>query len=828
MKNLRNISNVFSIITFSLALLFITDFTAHAGVLSANLQSILQTTNPHKEISVIVELADKADISHLKQKDKKLRRAMIIRALKQKSDLTQVPLRTFLKNKKARRIVKLWLINGVAVKAPVKVIKRLADMPGIKSIKLDAIIQAPVTTLGSQAPAEWNIDSIRAPELWARGYTGQGIVVANMDTGVDALHPDLATQWRGADNSWYDPNGEHAISPYDADGHGTQSMGLMTGGDVGGTSIGVVPDAQWIAVKIFNDAGNASYSIIHQGFQWLLDPDGDPDTNDAPDVVNNSWALDNFNNCDFEFQPDIQTLKAAGIAVVFSAGNSGPGQSTSISPSNNPEGFSIGAVDQLNNIASFSSRGPSACDGSIFPRVSAPGVNVRTTDLTFGGIIPDSYNSVSGTSFASPHVAGTMALLLDAFPDLTIAEMEFVLEQSALDLGNAGPDNEYGYGLIDAVEAFNLISVSSTSGMNEVGDLDGNGSRDLAVLWIDPFTGSKDVYVKDGGNGQLIQKLTFDTNYAPYDMIVVPDMNSNGSSEVGILGVHKDTGEVSVEIKDALTGSYIKSIYFSMVYSPKQAEIISDIDNNGKPEIAVLGINVNTGVIRIQAKDTVTESVVSNVFFSKSYTPYQFAEFPDIDNSGVPELGVLGVNINTGKVRVEILDASTGNSISDVYFQKTFSPYQFEVLSDIDNNMVPELAVFGVNGNTGAVRIQIKDAISNNTINKVYFSKDYSPYQFTVIDDSNGNGIPDLGVLGVSNITGRPRVQIKDALTGDKIKSIFFNKDYIPREVMTILDSDGNNYSEIAILGKNRVTGNVHIQIKDTFDGAGNGIISVP
>jgi bacillopeptidase F len=111
-----------------------------------------------------------------------------------------------------------------------------------------------------------------------------------MDTGVDALHPDLAAKWRGGGNSWYDPHGEHATTPYDPTGHGTQTMAIMVGGAAGGTAIGMAPDASWIAVKMYNDAGEATYSDIHLAFQWLLDPDGDLNTVDAPDVVNASWG----------------------------------------------------------------------------------------------------------------------------------------------------------------------------------------------------------------------------------------------------------------------------------------------------------------------------------------------------------------------------------------------------------------------------------------------------------------------------------------------------------------------------------------------------------
>jgi bacillopeptidase F len=284
------------------------------------------------------------------------------------------------------------------------------------------------------------------------------MVVAGMDTGVDVNHPDLASRWRGGNNSWFDPNGEYA-TPHDNSGHGTQVMGLAVGGDAGGTAIGVAPGAQWIAVKIFDSSGTASLSGIHQGFQWLLDPDGNPATDDAPHVVNNSWGFPQLlDQCYLEFETDIQVLKAAGIAVAFSAGNKGPAGSSSESPANNPGGFAVGAVDSALGIASTSGRGPSACSGTLYPEVVAPGVDVRTADLTAGGLFPDSYVSVSGTSAAAPHVAGALALLRGAYPGASVAELEQALQDSAMDIGQVGADNDSGFGLVDVVAASALLS----------------------------------------------------------------------------------------------------------------------------------------------------------------------------------------------------------------------------------------------------------------------------------------------------------------------------------------------------------------------------------
>jgi hypothetical protein len=257
-------------------------------------------------------------------------------------------------------------------------------------------------------------------------------------------------------------------------------MGILIGGSAGGTSIGIAPGSQWIAVKIFNTANEATLSGIHKGFQWLLDPDNNTETDDAPDVINNSWGLANtVNTCNDEFQEDIQALKNAGIALAFSAGNGGPFPSTSESPANYPESFSVGALEDNSTIMVPSSRGPSACDLSIYPEVVAPGVNIRTADLTFGGVLPDSYINVTGTSFAAAHVSGAMAVLLSAFPCATILELESALKDSAIDLGTPGPDHDFGYGRIDMIAAYNVLTSAGIPATCPDNDEDNDGVGDL-------------------------------------------------------------------------------------------------------------------------------------------------------------------------------------------------------------------------------------------------------------------------------------------------------------------------------------------------------------
>ncbi len=440
-----------------------------AGEITPELMTAIESAGVDEEFAIIIKLNDKINHRKFKKLRKALRRAKILKSLKQKANQSQVILQSFLKKNKARKLRKLWLINGIATTAKSSVIKRLAKQAGIAEIRQDQAITLSGAAIPAGTPSEWNIQMTGAETLWTLGYQGQGVVVADMGTGADLNHPDLAPSFRGGGNSWFDPNGEHS-QPYDANGHGTQTLGIIAGQAASGTAIGMAPESLWIAAKIFDDAGYATYSAIHEGFQWLLDPDGDPNTDDAPDIVNNSWGLDGTAGlCENEFSQDIDVLRSAGIAVVFAAGNMGT--DSSLSPADNPGAFSVGAVDSDGVIANFSSGGPSACTSDIYPNITAPGVFVRTADLTYGGIFPNSYIEAYGTSYASPHVAGTMALLLNAKSDLTVSELESALTMSASDQGDLGPDNDYGHGIINVAAAWDYVN----GGLSDCTDADGDG-----------------------------------------------------------------------------------------------------------------------------------------------------------------------------------------------------------------------------------------------------------------------------------------------------------------------------------------------------------------
>ncbi len=416
--------------------------------------------------TVIVTMRGQADLGSIPGGSHAARQQGIIRALQAHAAKSQRALVRYLDGERALGHVagdtSFWVFNGLSVTATPAVIAEIAARADVASVTPDEV---PVVPAGAQSPTSWtteapassaptepNIDLINAPAMWSLGFTGQGVVVANLDSGVDASHPDLASRWRGGSNSWFDPYGQHPTTPTDLSGHGTATMGVIVGGDGGGTSIGMAPGATWIAAKIFNDSGTATATAIHSALQWVVDPDGNPATADAPQVVNNSWAY-GTPGCNLAFQPDLQTLRAVEIVPVFAAGNYGPGSSTSVSPANYPEALAVGATDNSDAIDAGSGRGPSACGeaSTIYPELVAPGVNVRTADLY--GL----YQTASGTSLAAPHVAGALALLLSAHPGLTAYAQAGALTSSARDLGTAGPDNSYGYGRLDVLAAHDWL-----------------------------------------------------------------------------------------------------------------------------------------------------------------------------------------------------------------------------------------------------------------------------------------------------------------------------------------------------------------------------------
>jgi subtilisin family serine protease len=352
----------------------------------------------------------------------------------------------------------LWIINGLQVTASATAVTSLASRADVARVGLDSRIQLlqPITmtvdstSLAIPSGLPWGLLRTRAPYVWAGlGITGTGATIAIMDTGTDWLHPALLDTYRGASAelspshkySWFDAV-EGEPEPLDPNGHGTHVAGTASGRN----GIGVAPGSKWIAVRVLDEFGFGYLGDIHAGFQWLLAPAGDPAL--GPNIVNGSWSGPPEMG---EFLPDIEALHAAGIITVFSAGNSGPETSTIGSPASYPGVVAVGASDDIDAVAWFSSRGPSNWTSQVKPAVVAPGVKILSS-LPGGH-----YGYKNGTSMSAPHVAGLYALLLSADRQLSRVQATTVLTTNAVLPDRVLPNDAYGWGQVDAYAALSSI-----------------------------------------------------------------------------------------------------------------------------------------------------------------------------------------------------------------------------------------------------------------------------------------------------------------------------------------------------------------------------------
>lgn len=315
-------------------------------------------------------------------------------------------------------------------------------------------------TTYTSAPQErpYGIDLIGAPDGWARGADGHGLVYGSIDTGVDVSHEAIAARYRGRhadgtlnhDYNWFDASG--ASTPRDENGHGTHTIGTVVG-----AGIGVAPQATFISAR---GLGGDGFDGILRSLQWMQAPTRVNGTNadptKAPDVVGMSWFAGPATGDIFE--QSIQNLRAAGIEPVKSAGNRGPDDGTITSPGQHPELITTAAVDAAGSVARFSSRGPAPYpvgDTTAKPDFAAPGVDVVSS-------MPNGrYAKMSGTSMAQPHMSGAVLAILSRYPQLTHQQLVAVLTTSAVDQGPIGVDAAYGAGIINipgALSAAELLT----------------------------------------------------------------------------------------------------------------------------------------------------------------------------------------------------------------------------------------------------------------------------------------------------------------------------------------------------------------------------------
>jgi subtilisin family serine protease len=467
-------------------------------------QDALRKISPHLSksaegdtVEFLVVLGQQADLSAAYSLTDRLERGYFTRnSLYYLAESSQAPLESWLSEHQVEHR-SFYIVNAIWVRASMEVARSIAFRPEVSRIEANPVINnfthpelmkvldttspnAEVTNSVSAVP-EQGVTYIRAPEVWASGFTGQGIVIGGADTGIKWDHPALKAHYRGwngtiasHDFNWHDSVhigggacGANTTAPCDDNGHGTHTVGTAIGDDGAGNQIGVAPGAKFVGCRNM-DQGNGTPARYLECMEFMLAPypvNGTPaqgDPSKRPHITINSWTCPSLEGCSpSTLLAAVEAQRAAGIMMVVAAGNEGALGCSTIGrdigfagpPSHYDAAYTVGAVSFTGLVASFSSRGPITVDGSnrVKPDITAPGVGIRSA---YQG---NSYVFLDGTSMATPHVAGAIALLWSAEPALQrqIATTETLLNSSAVkvettECSSTGiPNNVYGYGRLD-------------------------------------------------------------------------------------------------------------------------------------------------------------------------------------------------------------------------------------------------------------------------------------------------------------------------------------------------------------------------------------------
>lgn len=442
---------------------------------------VLEEIAADGQTEFFVWMTAKADLTPAKSLKTKLEKGQFVfETLRATADSSQAALRAEL-DAQGVKYRPFYIANKIFIHAGnQELVMSLAARSDVASITPNRQYQLDEPIISPRAPEspdaiEPNISFIRAPLVWDLGFRGEGLVLAGNDTGLMWNHPAIINQYRGWNGStadhnynWWDATGAYPMVPGDGHGHGTHTTGTMVGDDGGTNQIGVAPGAQTIHCKNMTDGGSGSDLTFSTCFEWDLAPwdltGSNPMPSLAPHAINNSWGY--FGGNQPQFIDEVDALQAAGIVVEVSSGNEGPSCGSLRSPGDYAQVLTTGSIGHFTGtlpgtLTGFSSRGPSALHSGFFPDIMAPGENIRSS-VPGGGY----QGGWSGTSMAGPHATALIALMWQAAPGFEgmVDETYDIIRATAVPLTgvngsncggdyNTGPNNDWGFGTIDALAA---------------------------------------------------------------------------------------------------------------------------------------------------------------------------------------------------------------------------------------------------------------------------------------------------------------------------------------------------------------------------------------
>ncbi len=492
----------------------------------------LSAARPNEYVTAIVRMSGRPNLRMFRGDRPAVFSEMRSAHARSQSALIQSLARPEVKDKVVK-IRQFWIDNLVLVRATPEVIAEIATRPDVIEVFDNFTVTVPPRPDGSSRPSLgvgetqlWDsITKIGVKQVWTTyGFDGTGVRIGGLDTGVDITHPDISgkmiTNVPGDPTypgGWaeFDSNGNIIVGsvPHDSSDHGTHTTGTMIGGNASGWDIGVAPGAKLMHGLVI-PGGSGTFGQVAGGMEWIIDPDDDPLTDDGADVVNMSLGATGTYS---SMIVPTDNMVAANVFPSFAIGNSGPAPNTTSSPGNVPSAFGVGATDSTDVIAGFSGRGPVTWNSPPYvgtwtkPDISAPGVKIFSSTPGGTWAWTDAGGEWSGTSMATPHVSGTVALMLQANPTLDVTELKQLISQTAIDLGAAGMDNDYGWGRINAYAAV-------TAALAGVGTLNGT------------------IYSSGGGTVENAMILVTDTGQRVY------------SNEFGEYSVQLIAGDHTIEV----------------------------------------------------------------------------------------------------------------------------------------------------------------------------------------------------------------------------------------------------------------------------------------